>query len=1224
MMSGGIVPGLWLLLLPLQVTAHLFPMLDNPLEVMDGDVRLVGSGKASEGRVEIYHDGQWGTVCDDGWDMADAQVVCRQLNFPGAKFVFNRNNFKKATGPIWLDEVKCEGSEHNLISCGRKEWGVTDCTHKEDAAIACEVNGNLNETSRWLDHSIQLSSDLGELFDSRALCDLQIVVQSPTAVRSADGSFEMVSETICAHKSILWKYPAFRLADGESEIAVNVSHSCQPYFTAFIRYLYTGKVEVNYSSAQCFHWIASKFHVKSLLESSSLFAGLLTEDSSFHSQVALYSYAVETSDLVLQENCLQYLAWNIENLANSSAWPTLSLEVIKSLLLRSDLVLNNEYSLLQSVERWILASNSSLESQADLLSHIRFPMIPVEMLYKLEFNNTVYETHKDVYRSKILKALLFHVLPITTLESHPDFNKNDVDYHFRIYTERPWSREVRLGQGINYNYYDGSYRGSYSDSLICPAHSPTVLKKDLMRWSVYVFTEVYHCSNYGFNCDSVPVAVFTPQNTNHKIVYHNRLLVYCESKFLSHIQEFKDGLAYWSHTSTMSYPCPTKQFSFRFVVRPLAGTCKSEGRAGFDPEALTEQKKKMMSGGIVPGLWLLLLPLQVTAHLFPMLDNPLEVMDGDVRLVGSGKASEGRVEIYHNGQWGTVCDDGWDMADAQVVCRQLNFPGAKFVFNRNNFKKATGPIWLDEVKCEGSEHNLISCGRKEWGVTDCTHKEDAAIACEVNGNLNETSHWLDHSIQLSSDLGELFDSRALCDLQIVVQSPTAVRSADGSFEMVSETICAHKSILWKYPAFRLADGESEIAVNVSHSCQPYFTAFIRYLYTGKVEVNYSSAQCFHWIASKFHVKSLMEASSRLFTGLLTEDSSFHSQVALYSYAVETSDLVLQENCLQYLAWNIENLANSPAWPTLSLEVIKSLLLRSDLVLNNEYSLLQSVERWILASNSSLESQADLLSHIRFPMIPVEMLYKLEFNNTVYETHKDVYRSKILKALLFHVLPITSLESHPDFNKNDVDYHFRIYTGRPWSREVRLGQGSSYGNYGNLFGVNYDGSNGGSYGGSYGGSSYGGSSYGGSSYGSSYASMRGSGRSGSRVASSSRRFYPTSAPKYSSNIFTCPAHSTMVLKNDMLSWSTNFLTRVQDCPNYGFSCDSAPVAVFKPQNTNHEIVYHNRLLVYCESKFLSHIQEFKDGLAYWSQNSTMSYPCPTKQFSFRFAVRPLYV
>lgn len=48
---------------------------------------------------------------------------------------------------------------------------------------------------------------------------------------------------------------------------------------------------------------------------------------------------------------------------------------------------------------------------------------------------------------------------------------------------------------------------------------------------------------------------------------------------------------------------------------------------------------------------------------------------GHTRLVGSVLSFEGRVEVYKYGSWGTVCDDGFGMSEADVVCRSLGYPG---------------------------------------------------------------------------------------------------------------------------------------------------------------------------------------------------------------------------------------------------------------------------------------------------------------------------------------------------------------------------------------------------------------------------------------------------------------------------------------------------------------------------------------------------------------------
>lgn len=103
-----------------------------------------------------------------------------------------------------------------------------------------------------------------------------------------------------------------------------------------------------------------------------------------------------------------------------------------------------------------------------------------------------------------------------------------------------------------------------------------------------------------------------------------------------------------------------------------------------------------------------------------------------VRLQGS-KPGEGRVEVFHKGEWGSVCDDRWDFYDARVVCRMLGYSDALQAVSSGRLGRMSesAPIWLDNVHCRGTEKSLLSCTANALGMHDCAHNEDAGVKCAI-------------------------------------------------------------------------------------------------------------------------------------------------------------------------------------------------------------------------------------------------------------------------------------------------------------------------------------------------------------------------------------------------------------------------------------------------------------------------------------------------------------
>ena len=104
------------------------------------------------------------------------------------------------------------------------------------------------------------------------------------------------------------------------------------------------------------------------------------------------------------------------------------------------------------------------------------------------------------------------------------------------------------------------------------------------------------------------------------------------------------------------------------------------------------------------------------------------------RLQGQESANgTGRLEVFYKRQWGTICDDNWDMKDARVACRQLGYKYAVTPLKGLQVRDGSRKIWLDDVNCTGSELNLTTCSHNGWGKHNCGKNQYAGVECSLTG-----------------------------------------------------------------------------------------------------------------------------------------------------------------------------------------------------------------------------------------------------------------------------------------------------------------------------------------------------------------------------------------------------------------------------------------------------------------------------------------------------------
>lgn len=558
--------------------------------------------------------------------------------------------------------------------------------------------------------------------------------------------------------------------------------------------------------------------------------------------------------------------------------------------------------------------------------------------------------------------------------------------------------------------------------------------------------------------------------------------------------------------------------------------------------------------------------------------------DGDMRLAGGDTANEGRVEIFYGGQWGTVCDNLWNLADASVVCRALGFVNATEALGRATFGPGTGPIMLDEVQCTGTEPSLASCRSLGWRKSNCRHDQDAGVVCT-----NETrgEYTLDLSGELSAALGLIFDNQQGCDLSIQVVG-------QGQEELA---LCAHTVILranpeaealWEKPG-------SSIIMRVDSECVFVARDFLRYFYSRRIEVSLMSIKCLHKLASAYRAVQLQDYCGSLFSTLLPQDPSFRTTLDLYAYAQLSGDALLEERCVQFLAWNFGALTQSQAWLSIPTALLQALLFRSDMTVPSELSLLQALDAWSREQGISQREAQVLLEQVRFPMMLPEELFQLQFNLSLYQDHEALFQKKILQALEFHTVPLWLLVRYQGLNITQDAYMPRIYTSDTWSTLVTA---------------------------------------------SSWDQQLSSRKQRKKYMTQT---YPYYYVKNLSNgymnspyrSFQTPEHPSFLFKTRLVSWTVAYLPTVQSCWNYGFSCssDELPALGFTRSGSFEPTIgYENRALMLCKGGIVVDVLDFPgsktsipSALGTNSTRGTSTFPCTAGFFStFRMAIRPFYL
>ncbi|CAL8269263.1 deleted in malignant brain tumors 1 protein-like isoform X2 [Gadus morhua] len=681
-----------------------------------GEVRLVNGGSSScSGRVEIFIQGQWGTVCDDGWGLPDAQVVCRQLGCGNALFASQEAHFGPGQGPIFLDDINCSGNESNLTQCGHRGLGSHNCRHHEDAGVVCEGETTENSVA---DGEVRLVNG------GRSSCSgrVEIFIQGQWGTVCDDGWGLPDAQVVCRQLGCgrgLSAEARARFGPGQGPI--------------FLDDINCSGNESNLT--QCGHSGLGSHNCDHHEDAGVVCEGETTENSVADGEVRLVNggnsscsgrveifiqgqwgtvcddgWGLPDAQVVCRQlGCGRGLSAEARARFGPGQGPIFLDDINCS---------GNESNLTQCGHRGLGSHNCGHHEDAGVVCEG--------------------ETTENSVADGEVRLV--------------NGGRSSCSGRVEIFIQGQWGTVCDDGWGLPDAQVVcrqlGCGRGLSAEARarFGPGQGPIFLDDINCSGNESNLTQCGHSGLGSHNCDHHEDAgvVCEGETTENSVADGEVRLVNGGSSSCSgRVEIFIQGQ--WGTVCDDGWGLPDAQVVCRqlgcgnaLFAPQQAFFGPGQGPIGLDDihcighESILTQCGHSGLGSHNCGHH------EDAGVVCEGETTENSVADGEVRLVNGGNSScSGRVEIFIQGQWGTVCDDGWGLPDAQVVCRQLGCGRGLSAESRARFGPGQGPIFLDDINCSGNESNLTQCGHSGLGSHNCDHHEDAGVVCE--GETTENS-----------------------------------------------------------------------------------------------------------------------------------------------------------------------------------------------------------------------------------------------------------------------------------------------------------------------------------------------------------------------------------------------------------------------------------------------------------------------------------------------------